>query len=1802
VAVGAINHEGIWDYSDSIFTIKPSPKITVTSPNGGETLTGGSEYTITWTSSNVVGKVKISYSTDDGVNYNIIWDSTDNDGEFIWHVPEGVSSNTCRVAVGAINHEGIWDYSDTVFFIAESNESIGISGKITDSNGSPISGVIITLFSENGQTLSTTPTDLNGMYQFNGIAPGYYEVRVPENAGYYPLHENGTSFRFVEIVDSEIGISEVNFTKDEFSPFVKLLFPRTGDKLKGDFGVFGTAFKGECSTCKEINRVEILLNENEKYYGNFYGSTSGRFSLSQIVWKDIANDQTIPQTWEEILTGTSGYVPLQVRARNQDGVWGYSEKVNIAKADTAATVTISHHDFQVPFPAGGASKTLGYQVSGATVSSASWYVFRRVTLPCDLQNAQNVEFDARTTGETISECYPLDDVYPVCVAVMDEAGNTLVDIENIMVYTAARKGHPVRNNSGSTLAAFGANVVSGNFYHETTDMTLEGVGLPFRLWRRYGSLGHDENSWMGSGGWGHAYDIKLFLGKSGRRLYLSMPDGHWERYAYIDGVWQTMTPGAFGVIVENSQNRTFTLHDKQMTRYEFAHIGGNWWRPKTIIDKNGNTMAFSYTPASSEYPWTVVLSSITDTRGRIITFAYGDYEEIKDGQTVSRKFLKTVYDGTTASTGTDRKVSYDYTLFDDGKYRLTSFTDRRGKIWQYVYEDVHNNGAWLLTQIKDPRGVTEGYAVLTNNYDEQARIIRQTDALGNTWEIAYTSDTLTTIKNPLGEETRYVIDAQTKMVVAVENAASEKTSLAYKAEVAANAIQEMSLMHTMLSPRHQGTTKATTYKYSAFGTGNTKQIIDPTGRETTLSWLENRVGENRNLPEIITPPGISDAYNLDYDNNGNMTFLHNPLGKTTVFTYNPKGQNLSITDARNHKTVSTYTNGYLTRTTDPLGNFIEYVYDIRGRVRSIKDKRGNTTILDYDANDNITRITDPDGKYFENTYDDSGNKVSIKDKRGNTVIYAYNAANRVESVQESVGGEVYTTIYEYDGLQRVKRILSARGKPYKTAFDVAGRVQKRINPLLEFAEYTYDTNGNVEKIEFKTAGGATVKTISNTYDDLDRLTEKRVLMDAETFVTAYGYNLMGKVSSVTNPKGKITRFEYDNLGRLDKVIDANGKNTLAAYDAVDNLIRVVDPKGNETRFEYDELNRMTKRIDHENNTWEYAYDENSNLDAVTDPQNRTTSYTYDKLNRRTKETFDDNSFVQYTYDPNGNPLTMTDALGTTRYVYDEINRLKSRTDCFGKTVSYSFDEDSNITDISYPGNKTVQYAFDDAGRMTSVTDWLNRSTTYGYNTLGRIVSTLYGNGSRTDIGYDSAGRLTSFTDKKSDGSVIASYAYTLDPNGNRLSATVTEPMAPKFSSSEYNFQYNTLNQLTSGLNSGFTFDANGNLIQEVADGKTITYGYDDNDRLVSLSDGTENYQYTYSGTKDLMEVEKSGEKTRYVLDVNQNLPAVVARTDGSGEILDYFVYGAAGLVSKITPAGQAFTYHFDPTGSTVAMSDSSENLVNTYAYTPYGRTTRQESIDNPFEYIGQFGVMAEDNGLNYMRARFYHPGIRRFISQDTVWGEVSSPQSLNLYAYVEGNPVMRVDPSGLTANSQLQGIAGAIGSIINILEKTDNVKLGSMSHFVSALTNEDLWSQGSDIMSDFDSIKNLSSSQMIDQITYEFLDSINNLTNLNRTKVMRSLGVGVSAGVDLAKKLGKHVANEITFGLLSYEGNARDLHPRGGILGITSLADSLKINERIESRKPRKKVRRSKIGTYNRTESQKLNPLGSLLELLPNKN
>ena len=48
-----------------------------------------------------------------------------------------------------------------------------------------------------------------------------------------------------------------------------------------------------------------------------------------------------------------------------------------------------------------------------------------------------------------------------------------------------------------------------------------------------------------------------------------------------------------------------------------------------------------------------------------------------------------------------------------------------------------------------------------------------------------------------------------------------------------------------------------------------------------------------------------------------------------------------------------------------------------------------------------------------------------------------------------------------------------------------------------------------------------------------------------------------------------------------------------------------------------------------------------------------------------------------------------------------------------------------------------------------------------------------------------------------------------------------------------------------------------------------------------------------------------------------------------------------------------------------------------------------------------------------MRARFHYPGIRRFVTQDEVWGDVADSQRMNLCVYVQGNPFIYTDQTGM---------------------------------------------------------------------------------------------------------------------------------------------------------------------------------------------
>ena len=108
-------------------------------------------------------------------------------------------------------------------------------------------------------------------------------------------------------------------------------------------------------------------------------------------------------------------------------------------------------------------------------------------------------------------------------------------------------------------------------------------------------------------------------------------------------------------------------------------------------------------------------------------------------------------------------------------------------------------------------------------------------------------------------------------------------------------------------------------------------------------------------------------------------------------------------------------------------------------------------------------------------------------------------------------------------------------------------------------------------------------------------------------------------------------------------------------------------------------------------------------------------------------------------------------------------------------------------------------------------------------------------------------------------------------------------------------------------------------------------------------------------------------------------------------------------------------YTFDAIGNTQEMTNSAQQKVNRYVYEPFGKNfINNELIYNPFKFVGQFGVMKETNGLDFMRARYYDLKNGKFVSQDPIG---LNSGNTNFYTYAANSPSIYSDPTGLRART-----------------------------------------------------------------------------------------------------------------------------------------------------------------------------------------
>ncbi len=1480
-----------------------------------------------------------------------------------------------------------------------------IAGKVFASdNTSGLSGVAICISGQGVNNCSAiTPAD--GTFTLGLVTPlvsGQYII-TPQKAGvtFYPGSRT--------VIIAAQNATGVNFWTDASVPLVGIVNPGHGASVSGDIQFTGAAIMN--STLLSLNRLVLTVDGAD--IGQVTGSDFGasffgyQASLQEVTWKTMAGAPLT--TWTQILPA-SGYADVQIRAEGSNGKNGYSPHVML-KRGTALTVAIASPT-AADMPLLHGSTVTATSTATGCVSSCAYEWSVNGDCPAG----------ANCTGSTLTFVALSVVSAKLTLAVTDALGNYGSVNLPLAIDTISPNGDP--DDLLQASAGYGVNVVNGNFFMQRTDMALPAVGIPLTFTRAYNSnpKGAPATSPI-SKGWTHSYNIKL-QGSYGAstKIDVTWGDGMVDSW-YWTGTEYRSVINNFSILKQNGSN--IEIITKTQMKYVFNSSG----RLIEIRDRQNNYVELLY-DASSRLQ-TIINRSAVNGNGRFIGLAYDGAGRIQ-----------------TLSDNAGRQVTYAY----DANGNLSAVTDLRGKTERYEY--VAKGSNWLLQVVRDKKN----NVVLTNSYDDfsgpaRYRCYQQTDNAGRAYGFLYTSDysnpTPTVVTNPLGNQTRFAFD-RTGRITDIFDPQNYQTTTGH---LSSNTPSNRGLANVSIKPAQNNSNPLlrTEMQYAAGNTrGNLSKLTEPSADgissnsrlEHNFNYLSDEQS-NRNLLNRYTDPAGNPTeitYDASLDLPATITYPSGSGMSPVSYAYNSRGQTLTVTATRDGSpqiTQNEYNNSYfdLTRVITPMGFSASYEYDAAGHVVKITDPLGKTVEFTYEGDLVKTEKAQIDtGRYATTTYnyDDNGQALSIQRPLGLTTN-EYNALGLLTKTTAPTG-EV--TNYEYDALNRlIRTTFTSNGvNPIESTYDASGRVvsQRNVN-LNETMSYAYDGNGNVLS-EAVSLGGNQTRRKTYTYDNLDRVI--KIVYDDNTN-EQFTYTELSKVATARDRRGNVTTYAYDKLGRLktttEPVASGSTVTTTVNYDSVGNLKEIIDPNTKTIRFEYDNDNRLIKRIEDatgSNFQFQYAYDAKNRLITYTAPDGLTATYTYydsDWLKSvvYSNGTPGNNTTVNFSYNDNGHLTGMTDGAGSTTYTRDALGRMLSRTDPFLNTVSYVYNNLGLLSKITYPGNKDVNYDYDAANRLQTVTSWLGTMATYSYNQAGQLASVVNGNGTSTTMEYQATtGRLTGLFNRKSDGTVIASYQFTLDGNGNRTNIDAVQPLDATPTAQTVNYSYNGANHLLTAGNKTFTFNSRGVLTNITAPGGNSTFSFDVLDRLTSLTaPGGITAGFVYDGMNNRLSQTVSGVTTRYVLDINKELTDVLMETDASNAPQRYYIYGL-GLISQTDGSGNnPRYYHFNGIGSTVALTDSSQSVTDAYAYDPFGVVANQlGSTSNPFQFVGQFGVQQAASGgaqvqqalagLQYMRARYYLPEVGKFISKDRIQGDINQGQTLNLYTYTNNNPTSAIDPSG----------------------------------------------------------------------------------------------------------------------------------------------------------------------------------------------
>ena len=416
---------------------------------------------------------------------------------------------------------------------------------------------------------------------------------------------------------------------------------------------------------------------------------------------------------------------------------------------------------------------------------------------------------------------------------------------------------------------------------------------------------------------------------------------------------------------------------------------------------------------------------------------------------------------------------YEYTEY----YEVYREWDGEGRMTGYCYDERGN-----LTSVIHPDGTEE-----TRAYDEEDRLITETDALGNRRVLVY--------HEPSQDGTPVNGEGQLSAVIEADD-------------------------------------RATFFEYDTHGLLSSVSLDDRT--------VHLEYNEQNNLVSVKNEKGVGTQWN--YDHKGNVLSVLTSAGARQTFRYDRLNRVTSITTGK--RTTNLRYNSYEDVVEASEGfHRVKYKYSPMGDILQREGEDGSVLRFAYDRMDRLRMLTNEHGEEY--TFDRNLRGEIVGETGFDRMHRKYMRDRSGRVIREERAGGRWTE-YEYDQRGRLTRSSFSDGTIEAFSYDVLGRLTEARNATGSVS-MEYDEGGRVVKECFSGGlPGDKGTTVENIYDDLGNRIETRTSLGS----VVQKAHLEEELGITFRAFGAGWRYDWQSDGMLSRVVRPDSKEVSFAYDAL----------------------------------------------------------------------------------------------------------------------------------------------------------------------------------------------------------------------------------------------------------------------------------------------------------------------------------------------------------------------------------------------------------------------------------------------------------------------------------------------------------------------------------------------------------------------------------------------------------------------------------------------------------------------------